>query len=408
MYRCGDGKEERGTKMNIVILTPSPFPDGNAASTYVLNCCRVMTACGHHVTVIGCRRGLQTPYPARGTFEGIDYINFETEKHPKPLVYLFDKVWYGYELYRLSRLKNTDIAFLYGQTKTASDKIHRYCKKRGIKFGAFNCEWYSPESFGSGIAPRRVRDMVDLIPFNAEHADVAIQISTLLTSYFEEHHVKTIMLPNMVDLQDKKWDCRIENAGTSKLKLAYAGVPGVGKDELGVVIEAMCLLPEPCRSRTELHIWGLDTAGVEAYMGEKGGLLRDLAGCVVCHGRANQADVPRLINECHYTVLIRKPSLRTNAGFSTKMVESFAAGVPVMANLTGDIGDYLKDGINGIVVQDDSVQACAVAIERAFTMLDKNPSMRVHARKTAEDVFEYHNFINQTDAFFQRITKGEE
>ena len=393
--------------MNIVILTKSPFPDGNAASTYVLNCCRVMTACGHHVMVIGCRRGLETTYPAIGTFEGIEYINFETQKHAKPLVYLFDKVWYRYAQYHLTRLKNTDIAFLFGGTKTIAKKIYSYCKKHSIKYGAFNCEWYAPDSFDKNTDASIIKDMVDLIPFNAEHADVAIQISTLLTHYFEEHHVKTIMLPNMVDLKDNKWDCRIENAGTSKLKLAYAGVPGVGKDELGVVIEAMCLLPEPCRSRTELHIWGLDTVGVEAYMGEKSDLLRDLAGCVVCHGRANQEDVPRLINECHYTVLIRTPSLRTNAGFSTKMVESFAAGVPVMANLTGDIGEYLKDGINGIIVQDDSVQACEVAIERAFTMLDKNPSMRVHARKTAEDVFEYHNFINQTDAFFKKISGGE-
>lgn len=389
--------------MNIVILSQAPFPDGNAASTYVLNCCRVMTACGHHVTVIGCRRGLQTVYPARGSCEGIDYITFEMARHIKPLVYLLDKAWYRYELYCLSRLKKTDIVFLYGQDKTSAKAVHRYCKTHGMKFGAFNCEWYSADNFGAEINPRRVCDKVDLIPFNAEHADVAIQISTLLTRYFEEHHVKTIMLPNMVDLRDKKWDCRKENAGAEKLKLAYAGVPGVGKDELGVVIEAMCLLPEACQSRTELHIWGLDTVGVEAYMGEKRDLLRKLSGGVVCHGRAKQEDVPRLINKCHYTVLIRKPSRRANAGFSTKMVESFAAGVPVIANLTGDIGDYLKDGVNGIIVQDDSAQSCAAAIEKAFAMLDKNPAMRVQARKTAENVFEYHNYISRADTFFKTI-----
>ena len=92
--------------MNIVILTKAPFPDGNAASTYILNVCRTIAASGHHVTVFGCRRGLKTTYPLSGTIEGIDYINFVTERHNKAVVYLFDNYWDIYAKHKLAFLMN--------------------------------------------------------------------------------------------------------------------------------------------------------------------------------------------------------------------------------------------------------------------------------------------------------------
>jgi len=389
--------------MNIVILSRSPFPEGNAASTYILNVCRVLTSCGHNVTVIGCRRNLINDFPPSGSFENVKYHNFDATKRSKVMVYLFDNFWGHYAVHTLSKMKNVDIVFLYGETKYVAERINKYCKKHGIKYGAFNCEWYTPDCFSKSVRKRIVAGTVELIPYNAEHADVAIQISSLLTNYFVEHNVKTIMLPNLVDLESDKWQgCRSE-VGAEKLKLAYAGVPGVGKDELGVVIEAIGSLSDEQRSRVELHIWGIDSKYLEKYLGENAHLLVDYPDCFICHGRAKQEDIPKLINECHYTVLIRQPSLRTNAGFSTKMVESFASGVPFMANITGDIGTYLKDGFNGIIVEDASASACRDAIERALGLLEQNSAMRDNAYKTAVESFDYRRYISRTKEFFDSI-----
>ena len=389
--------------MNILILSRASFPEGNALSTYILNVCRTIVAAGHHVTVIGCRRDEKTSFPVTGEFEGIEYFNFDTQKHSKPIVYLFDKYWARYAVHMLSRFKKTDIAFLYGTTTSTAKIVFRYCKRHGIRYGAFNSEWYTPESFSKDQSPRYVADMTGLIPFNAEHADAAIQISTLLTNYFTEHHVKTVMIPNLVDLRDEKWNCRRDNIGTDVLKLAYAGVPGKGKDELSTVIEAIALLPEELKKRTELHIWGPDQKYLENYLDEKKGLLQELSENLFIYGRAKQSEIPALINGCHFTVLIRKPSLRANAGFSTKMVESFAAGVPFMANLTGDIGTYLKDGVNGIVVREETPAACAETIKRAHELLSQNPQMRKAALQTAETEFDFHKYTAAMKTFLQNI-----
>ena len=391
--------------MNILILSRAPFPEGSAPSTYILNVCRTMVTAGHEVTVVGCRRGTKTDFSINGEFEKIRYTNFDTDRHKKPIVYLFDKYWAKYAVYMLSRFPKTDVVFLFGGGKSCAAALFKACRRRGILYGAFNCEWFTPENFSKESSRRYVQDMTGLIPFNAEHADAAIQISTLLTSYFKEHGVKTVMIPNLVDLRDEKWNCRAENIGSEKLKLAYAGAPSVGKDELATVIEAMTLLPEELKKRTELHIWGSDMQRLESYMGEQRGLLSGLADNIFAYGKTKQNNIPRLINGCHFTVLIRKPSLRTNAGFSTKMVESFAAGVPMMANLTGDIGSYLKDGVNGIVVSDESAAACAEAIKRAHALIGKNPEMRKAALKTARDEFDYHKYNDVMKTFLQTIEK---
>ena len=389
--------------MNILILSRASFPEGNALSTYILNVCRTIVAAGHKVTVIGCCHGNKVDFPSKGSYDGIDYINFDIDKQPKFVAYLFYKYWSRYALHMLSLFKKTDIAFLYGEKKSTAEAVFKYCKRHDILYGAFNCEWYEPESFPESMGRKMIEDMTGLIPFNAEHADVAIQISTLLTNYFKEHNVKTIMVPNLVDLSDKKWDCRCEKVVGDKLKLAYAGVPGVGKDELATVIEAMDLLPDDLKGRTELHIWGANQRDMETHLGDRKELLQKLSDNIFIYGRAKQSELPRLINGCHFTVLIRKPSLRANAGFSTKMVESFAAGVPVMANLTGDIGSFLKDGVNGIVVRNESTDACVEAIKKAHELLAKNPQMRKAALETAENEFDFHKYNDKMRTFLQNV-----
>lgn len=383
--------------MKIAILSKAPFPDGNASATYVLNVCRTMALCGHEVTVFGCRRGLKTDFPAEGIFEGIRYVNFDATAHNKVFTYLYDNCFGHYATRQLARKGPFDAAFLYGGTVSVAKTVEHYCRRKKIKFGAFNCEWYTEDCFSPDVSPRLVKETVGLIPYVAQKSDMAILISSLLTHYFREQGVHSVMIPNIVDLTDEKWKVRRDVAEGDVLKLAYAGVPGVGKDELGTVVAAIGELPAEQREKTQLHIYGPDEKGLLAYLKTQG--IDNIPPYVVCHGRQKQDEIPARLNECHYTVLIRKPSLRANAGFSTKMVESFAAGIPMIANITGDIATYLRDGENGIVVADESVAACRDALLAAWTQLENNSAMRRAAYKTAEENFDYRQYKDAMETF---------
>ena len=386
--------------MNIVILSTSPFPDGNASSTYILNVCRTMVACGHGVTVVGCRRSNHTDFPLCGEYDGIKYINFDVSAHNKVVMYVYNLHFEVYATHILRKLKNVDMVLLFGGTLQVAKTVRRYCKRIKKIFGTLDCEWFTEDCFSSRVSKSYVNGTVKYTPYVAHNSDCSILISSLLEKYYRENGVHSVMIPNVVDLTDEKWKVRKE-VDNNKLKIAYAGSPSVGKDELGVAIKAIGAMPENLRDNTELHVYGPDENQMASYL--KTQEIDILPPYLICHGRQKQDQIPALLNECHYTVLIRKPSLRTNAGFSTKMVESFAAGIPFIANITGDIATYLKDGENGIVVTDESVEACRDALVRAWEMLDNNSRMREAAYKTAQDNFDYRLYVNDMKDFLEKI-----
>ena len=373
--------------MKIAIISKSAFPEGNASATYILNVSRVIKMCGNDVTVFGCYRGLQTSYPIEGSVEGITYHNFDAVGHSKISTYLYDNWFDRYAIKKLSKMKDLDAVLIYGGALSVAKAIRKYCLKKKILFGGIYCEWFDRSSYSASVSPKHVEDMIGLIPYVAQNSDISITISSLLTDYFVKNGVHSVMIPNIVDLTDEKWNVKRGVDEPNKLKIAYAGVPGVGKDELGTVVKAIGEMPEELKTKTELHVYGPDEKGLLSYLKTQG--VQEIPSNVVCHGRQKQDEIPAKLNECHFTVLIRKPTRRANAGFSTKMVESFAAGIPFIANITGDIGTYLKDGENGIIVADESVEACRDALVRAWEMLEKNSDMRSSAYKTAVDNFDY-------------------
>jgi len=387
--------------VKIAVLMKGPFPEGMASSSYVLNVCRVIASCGHRVKVFGCARSKTERFSATGEIDGISYKIFPAFSKTKPIVYLYDNFWGRYITDVLKKEGQFDVVLLFGGRRSEAKRVFSFCKKNKFLYGAFDCEWFTSESFSNSVSPRIVTDSTALIPFNVEHADFAILISSLLLKHFQKQKVPSIFIPNIVDLNEAKWCCRKSLAEKQVLKLAYAGVPGVGKDELGTVFSAISTLPEEKKGKVELHIYGSTDAQLKNYLDLVG--VREVPEGVFCHGRKAQHEIPAFLNECHYTVLIRKPTLRANAGFSTKMVESFAAGIPMIANLTGDIGTYLKDSENGIVVRDDSVEACRDAILKAFELLPRNTEMRKAALDTATEHFDYRKYVSPMKEFLSQF-----
>jgi glycosyltransferase involved in cell wall biosynthesis len=68
-------------------------------------------------------------------------------------------------------------------------------------------------------------------------------------------------------------------------------------------------------------------------------------------------------------------------------------GVPVIANLTGDIGQYVREGEEGVVLEGITPEAFAAGVRRALVMPEAHrAAMRVNARQRAADCFDYHHF----------------
>ncbi|MPT36129.1 MAG: glycosyltransferase family 1 protein [Flavobacterium sp.] len=124
---------------------------------------------------------------------------------------------------------------------------------------------------------------------------------------------------------------------------------------------------------------------------------------LIIHGRVKRSVVLDYMKQANFTVLLRSTELRyAKAGFPTKVVESLATATPVMCNITSDLGDYLTDGENALLVKSCSEKEFKNTLEKALALSwEQRNELCLNARKTAEANFDYRNFITQFESFIK-------
>src|SRR5690606_36820817 len=96
----------------------------------------------------------------------------------------------------------------------------------------------------------------------------------------------------------------------------------------------------------------------------------------------HRSDVPDLLNEVSISVL---PSY--SEGLSNTLLESMAAGVPIVATQVGGNSELVKDGLNGILVPPRNSVELARGISRILEDRELAESFRRYSLKLAEESF---------------------
>ena len=154
------------------------------------------------------------------------------------------------------------------------------------------------------------------------------------------------------DFTERKWcGAGQKKSNDDNVTFIYAGNPAK-KDCLHVVINSM---QKACMKgyRFTLFILGVTR---EQYLKANSELLNtiQLSDRIVFMGKVPQDVVPSYYGQSDFMVLIREPNRKSMAGFPTKFAESFTAGIPVVANLTSDLDQFLLDGQTGFIVNDNT------------------------------------------------------
>jgi glycosyltransferase involved in cell wall biosynthesis len=104
--------------------------------------------------------------------------------------------------------------------------------------------------------------------------------------------------------------------------------------------------------------------------------------------------------------LLRPDQRFAHAGFPTKLVESLTLGTPVICNITSDIGKYVRDGVEGFVCRDSSVEAFTDALHRASTLSQaERAAMRVAAHEQATRSFDYRAHVHRLTDFVSSLSR---
>src|SRR5690606_11457145 len=109
----------------------------------------------------------------------------------------------------------------------------------------------------------------------------------------------------------------------------------------------------------------------------------------------HRSDVPDLLNEVCISVL---PSY--SEGLSNTLLESMAAGVPIVATRVGGNSELVKDGLNGILVPPRDPVALAEGILRILEDRELAESFRRYSLKLAEECFCMERMVRRTEDLY--------
>ncbi len=374
--------------MSVLFITSNMLPNQSASSTRVLSLAKAFKLCGEEPILLGIRYSEEIQL--EGLYDGIKYMHIDAAKYYSVPKYKRTKFVVSLAEEKIQQLWNQykfRIIVVSGFDRQSISFVLKFAKKHKVFVIINSVEWYEKNNEVFDGITGSVKYIYNRYGMMVEHvkAQNIIGISTLLTSFYKNKNCNTVRIPTIVDIDKYKYT---EKNRIGKTVIAYAGAPA-RKDYIGNAIKALLLLNENERNKIELHLYGVDEKELQKS-GITSSQVSELNNVLFAHGRIPHEQVYEKISAADFTVLLR-PNLRyANAGFPTKVGESMMCGTPVIANITSDLGLYIKDNITGIVLENESSAACAEGFKRILDMDNEAlKNMRINARKEAEKSFCY-------------------
>lgn len=362
-------------KKLVVILSYNHYPEGDAGAVRDMIFAQMYSLMGYRVICIG--KGTEA-----GFVNDIEYISaFEDVSGLKQKLLQTRK----YVSFVKNILKNheEDIEIIHILDIPLS--LIQYIKRQKNAWQLIHdsVEWYSACEFKLGKLSRAYIHKEILNRYVINKKFKVISISRFLYDYYVSKSINTIRIPVLMELPVSSPKRKKDKS--KERNILYAGSPAK-KDCLDIMLKGVKLLREDERRLFKFHIVGVNEKQLEQYISKAD--YEELKDVLIVHGRRSRDYVLEMLNQADFTVLVRLNERYANAGFSTKVVESLANGVPIICNLTSDMDLFLEDGKNAICLNDASGEAFCEGLRKYVKMDEKSIlSMQCEARKTAEAFF---------------------
>lgn len=376
----------------VLIVTCYRYPNGDAGAVRQHSFAKIYKELGYEVVVAGL--GLHTAFSMR-QYDDVSYVSFRNKKS-NIVAKIKNYLLYKYNLkHFLSKEKKFDVMHVVNVPTKVFSFLKRYAKKRGIKLVHDSVEWYSPEQFKNGKknSSYKAKDKLNKKLIDEQFSVIAI--STFLEKHFKAKDINTVRVPVIMDVESISCE-KLTDPG--KTVFLYAGSPGK-KDYLSEILAGFSLLSESELGKLEIRLIGITCGQLVSVCGVKEETIERISSSLKCFGRVSREEVLDNLKEADFTILLRSETLRyAKAGFPTKVVESLAAATPVITNLTSDLGMYLEDGKDSLIVNSCSSSDLAQTLKKAASLsATERDDMYNFSRKKAESAFDYKLYIQRFD-----------
>ena len=375
----------------------------NAAGKRVLGLGRILKALGYGVAFMGISNETGKHYPP--ALDGSPVFNVPYPRGARSWLNVNEKYKAFLDVAQNIGMENLAGVIVYGTPSLSFwvKKVCRWARKSDLVCLADVVDWI--EWSGKGVC----YDFIKYLDTNYQkrfavlHATGVITISSYLYDYYTSKGKTCLQIPPVFD------SSAITPPVTSGVrKFIYTGYPFTikadepssrFKDRLDLSVEAFYAVARQDKEFL-FEIFGLTREEYLIVLPQHRSMLDALAGKVVFYGKVPAAEVQKSLIESDFTILQRDDKLMTLAGFPTKVAESIASGVPVVCNLTSNIGDYIKDGFNGVLLSGDSPEKDLL---RAIEMPDeKLATLKQNCRN--KNPFDYLNFVSSMREFLDTLS----
>lgn len=357
------------------------LPDKNAAAQRVIANARLLSDMGYEVAFIGVSKDIESAPSQVFGFKSAPV------KYPSSIHQWFHQI-FTFVDFDTIKSYSPDYVILYNFPSVASMRILRKCHKSGIKVIHDLTEWES----ASGFYPRNLIRKVDInlrMRYCMKKMDGVIAISRYLYDRYSKY-TQCILVPPTVDLDNPKFDRDRQLTVSERINLVFAGNAGIGtKDRLDYIIKDLQKFPQVY----------LTVIGMTQKQYERGyaPLPMDCLN-VEFRGRVPHTEAVKAVCDADFQMLIRDNTLKNRAGFPTKFVESMSCCTPLISTLTSNIGDYLIDGVNGFVVNEE--QPLTKVFARIIDM-EKSEIIAMKQNCKVFTGFDYRNYKSEFGKLFQ-------
>jgi glycosyltransferase involved in cell wall biosynthesis len=309
--------------------------------------------------------------------------------------------------------KNSDkVIYLYPTTWVLKDFIYLLYFKviKGYNFYCDINELRStnvfsttpPAGFFSKIVffLKSVRDLISykLSELQIPFYDGIVVISTSLEKYFSKYTKKIIRVPILCDVSEIKTGNPPVQFNSGVFKICFTGTISCSKEGFDILFEALSMVNR--EKKTELYLYGTVHDNDKEVI-KKLIEINKLKERVFFMGNLDPDQLLSEFQKYHLLILPRPLIPQTKYGFSTKLSEYLISGIPVLVTDVSDNALYIKDSVNGYIVQPGSSEALADKIlEIIENYNDNSPAIAQNSLQTALREFDYHLFTQTFVRFF--------
>lgn len=303
------------------------------------------------------------------------------------------------EIIRALKFISPDIIILYELNSiVVEERIRAYCKKHNIRLIIEVTEWMEVEN-RKEIATRGIVWQKDIQKrYIDKRCGNIIAISEFLYEHYRKQGCNVIKLPPLVyDFADKDQIFRDRDVvKLHQVKLVFAGTTDF-KDYLEPMLKAIRKI-----NNNEIKI-------IFDVVGPSPDAIESMLECssptqygINCYGRLSHENTLSIVRKADFSVLMRENKRYAKAGVSTKFVEAMSLAVPSICTAVGGTDAFVSDGVDGILIKDNSVHEVLDKLVQIVNMdSSKILQMKLNALNTAKQVFSEGQYYNVAKCFLE-------